>query len=164
MQRAPVNIPLCASECQPGDVSFPGTVQHFVIALSPGLSLGGAAMLIYEHKMEKPLSTRAFLRRMMNHGLFVAVVVSVSVAIGTLGYHALGQELWLDSFVNACMLLGGMGQVGDVQPTAGKFFSAIFSLYSGLVFIVSLTTFFAPVMHRVIHKFHWDASATRHAR
>lgn len=97
--------------------------------------------------------------RLANHGLFVAAVIGVSVVIGTIGYHALGAEPWLDSFVNACMLLGGMGQVGDVQPTAGKVFSAFFSLYSGLVFIVSLTTLFAPVMHRIIHKFHFDASA-----
>lgn len=116
-------------------------------------------MLIYEHKGDKPLSSRAFMRRLMNHGLFITAVIGVSVVMGTLGYHNLGQQSWLDSFVNACMLLGGMGQVGDVQPTAGKVFSALFSLYSGLVFIVSLTTLFAPVMHRIIHKFHFDSSS-----
>ena len=118
-------------------------------------------MLIYERKTDKPLSTRAFLERMMNHGLLVTVLIGLSVVLGTLGYHGLGEEPWLDSFVNACMLLAGMGQVGDVQPTAGKVFSALFALYSGLVFIVSLTTLFAPVMHRIIHKFHWDAAAHR---
>jgi hypothetical protein len=121
-------------------------------------------MLIYERKNDTPLSTRAFLQRMMHHGLFVACVISISAVIGTVGYHTLGDETWLDSFVNACMLLGGMGQVGDVRPTAGKVFSAIFSLYSGLVFIVSLTTLFAPVMHRIIHKFHWDDAPARHAK
>jgi hypothetical protein len=80
--------------------------------------------------------------------------------IGTIGYHALGDETWLDGFVNACMLLGGMGQVGDVKPTGGKVFSALFSLYCGLVFVVSLTTLFAPVLHRIIPKFHWDAAAS----
>jgi hypothetical protein len=122
------------------------------------------AMLIYEHRTDRPISGRAFLRRLMNHGLFVGAVLGFSVIIGTLGYHTLGEETWLDSFVNACMLLGGMGQVGDVKPTAGKVFSALFSLYSGLVFIVSLTTFFAPVMHRIIHKFHWDADVAHRAK
>ena len=115
-------------------------------------------MLIYEHKADRPLSRAAFFQRMVHHGFFVAVLVGLSVIIGMSGYHWLGDETWLDSFVNACMLLGGMGQVGDVKPTAGKLFSALFSLYGGLVFIVSLTTLFAPVMHRVIHKFHWDAT------
>jgi hypothetical protein len=113
--------------------------------------------MIYERKKDPPLSTRAFVRRMMRHGLLVALLIGVSTVVGTVGYHAFGDESWLDGFVNACMLLGGMGQVGDVQPTAGKLFSALFSLYAGLVFIVSLTTLAAPVMHRIIHKFHWDA-------
>ena len=113
-------------------------------------------MLIYEHKTDRPLSSRAFFQRMMHHGSFVAALVGLSVIMGMSGYHWLGDKTWLDSFVNACMLLGGMGQVGDVTPTAGKVFSALFSLYGGLVFIVSLTTLLAPVMHRVIHKFHWD--------
>jgi hypothetical protein len=114
-------------------------------------------MLIYEHRTERPISNRAFVRRLMNHGLFVGALVGVSIVIGMLGYHVLGDEPWIDGFVNACMLLGGMGQVGDVKPTAGKLFSALFSLYAGLIFIVSLTALFAPVMHRIIHKFHFDA-------
>ena len=118
-------------------------------------------MLLYEHKADRPLSTRAFVRRMMNHGLLVTAVVTLSVFLGTLGYHFLGLEAWLDSFVNACMLLGGMGQVGDVQPVAGKVFSAFFSLYSGLVFVVCLTTLFAPVLHRIMHKFHFESEGRR---
>lgn len=118
-------------------------------------------MLIYEHKTDKPLSTRAFMFRMVYHALFIVGVIAFSVVVGTLGYRGLGGESWLDAFVNACMLLGGMGQVGEVQPVAGKIFSALFSLYSGLVFVVCLTTLFAPVMHRIIHKFHFDATAHR---
>jgi hypothetical protein len=54
------------------------------------------------------------------------------------------------------MLLGGMGPVDAPKTPGGKFFAGCYALYAGLVFIVSAALVFTPVLHRVLHRFHWD--------
>ena len=113
---------------------------------------------LYESHDEPPLGRRAFLRRMLRHGGIVAVLVGGSVLLGTAGYHWLGRVAWIDAFLNACMLLGGMGPVGDIPTPAGKIFAALFALYAGLVFIFSAGIFITPVVHRIIHRMHWESA------
>lgn len=113
---------------------------------------------LYESRDQPPLTRRAFARRMLQHGLVVAVIVGGSVLLGTAGYHWLGRVAWIDAFLNACMLLGGMGPVGDLPTAAGKIFAALFALYAGLIFIISAGVIIAPVIHRLIHHMHWDAA------
>lgn len=109
---------------------------------------------MYEHRREKLLSPRAFLRRLLAHLGAAALVVFVSLLVGVLGYHFLDTQDWIDSLVNSAMLLGGMGPVGNLHTVAGKVFAAAFALYAGLVFLVLAGILFAPVMHRMLHKFH----------
>jgi len=90
------------------------------------------------------------------HVLLALSGVALSLAVGTFGYHAFGREAWIDAFVNASMLLGGMGEVGEVPTLAGKLFSSFFALYAGLFFIVVSGLLLAPFLHRVMHKFHLD--------
>jgi hypothetical protein len=66
--------------------------------------------------------------------------------------------LWIDALLNSAMLLGGMGPVGDLGPTGGKLFATFFALYSGLVFLIVAGLLFMPVFHRILHRFHLDAS------
>ncbi|MBM3117852.1 hypothetical protein JMJ54_18615 [Jeongeupia naejangsanensis] len=63
---------------------------------------------------------------------------------------------WADAFVNAAMLLGGMGPVNPPQSLAGKIFAGCYALYAGLVFIVTAALLFTPVFHRLMHRVHWD--------
>jgi hypothetical protein len=63
---------------------------------------------------------------------------------------------WRDAFLNAAMLLGGMGPVNPPQTDGGKLFAGIYALYAGLVFIITAALLFTPILHRVLHKFHWD--------
>ena len=119
---------------------------------------------LYESHDQPPLSRRAFMRRMARHGGIVGVLVAGSVVLGTAGYHWLGQAAWIDAFLNACMLLGGMGPVGEIPSAAGKIFAALFALYAGLVFLVSATILATPVIHRVIHRMHWEAAHGEHRR
>ena len=91
----------------------------------------------------------------MNHGGAAAGILGISIAIGVVGFHLWGGLDWLDALVNTSMLLGGMGQVGDIPSAAGKWFSAVFALYAGLVFIAVSGIVFAPIVHRVLHRFHW---------
>jgi len=77
-------------------------------------------------------------------------------AAGTVGYHVIAGFSWVDSFLNASMLLGGMGPVGDLPNDSAKLFASVFALYSGLLFLVAAGLMLAPVFHRVLHRFHWE--------
>ena len=113
---------------------------------------------MYEHRRQKLLSWPAFLRRLARQGLSALILVVVSMGIGTVGFHVLSGQLWLDALLNSAMLLGGMGPVGDLGGTGGKLFATFFALYSGLVFLIVAGLLFIPVFHRLLHRFHLDAS------
>jgi hypothetical protein len=72
------------------------------------------------------------------------------------GYVKLEHMSWIDAFLNAAMLLGGMGPVNPPQTEGGKLFAGVYALYAGLVFIVTAALVFTPIVHRVIHHFHWS--------
>ena len=110
---------------------------------------------MYESRAEAPLPLGRFVLRMLAHGGGVGVLVAVSLAIGMAGYHAFERLSWLDAFLNAAMLLGGMGPVDNPATSAGKLFAGLYALYCGLVVIVATGTFLVPVLHRAIHLFHW---------
>jgi hypothetical protein len=84
------------------------------------------------------------------------LLVTVSLGGGTLGFHVFSRQTWVDSVLNACMLLGGMGPVGHLGPTAGKLFAAGYALYAGLMFLVIAGLLVTPVFHRVLHRFHME--------
>jgi hypothetical protein len=113
---------------------------------------------MYEHRKQKLLSRPAFLQRLARQGLTALMLVLVSLTIGTIGFHLLSRQLWIDALLNAAMLLGGMGPVGDLGPSSGKLFAAFYALYSGLVFLIIAGLLFMPVFHRVLHRFHLDMS------
>lgn len=116
---------------------------------------------MYEHRDQEPLSRGHFMVRMIRHMLAGAVIVAGSLALGMWGYHRFAHESWLDAFVNSAMLLGGMGQVGTVDSESGRLFSGLFALYAGMVFLVLIATILTPVIHRVLHRFHWEADRKR---
>src|SRR5262249_22034555 len=84
-------------------------------------------------------------------------LIFVSLLAGMSGYHFLEDLPWIDAFLNAAMILGGMGPVAPIQSFGGKLFAGFYALYSGLVVIVAAGVIFAPVFHRMIHKFHAEA-------
>jgi hypothetical protein len=108
---------------------------------------------MYEHRRQPLLSRLAFLRRLARHGAVALALVVGSLLIGVVGYHAFEGLSWLDAFVNAAMLLGGMGPVTELRTPAGKLFAGLYALYSGLVFLVIVGVIFAPVIHRFLHYF-----------
>jgi hypothetical protein len=111
---------------------------------------------VYESKNQPPIPRHAFLQRMAVHAAFAALMVLGSLGIGMLGYVTTEQLPWLDAFLNAAMLLGGMGPVDMPQTEAGKFFAGMYALYAGLVFLVAIALLFAPILHRILHRLHWD--------
>ena len=119
----------------------------------------------YEHRRQPPLTERQFALRIARHGGFAVLLVAGSVVVGTAGYHWIAGFEWIDALLDACMILGGMGPVGSLHSTAGKLFASAFALYAGLLFLVCAAVLITPVLHRVFHKFHWEADqAARRAR
>lgn len=114
---------------------------------------------MYESRQHPPLSRARFLRRWLTHGLLALFLLLVSLALGMAGYMGFEQLAWRDAFLNAAMLLGGMGPVDAPHSDAGKLFAGLYALYAGLVFIASAGLIVAPLAHRVMHSFHWDGQA-----
>lgn len=114
---------------------------------------------MYESRRQKPIARANFVRRLAQHSMLTIVLLGVSLGIGMVGYAALEHLSWIDAFLNAAMLLGGMGPVNAPQSWGGKLFAGLYALYAGLVFIVSAALLFSPVVHRLMHRFHWDEKA-----
>jgi hypothetical protein len=114
--------------------------------------------MLYEHKSLPMLPPVQFLRRLFLHFLAAVAVVLASLGIGMWGYAHFEGLSWLDAFLNAAMLLGGMGPVESPQTEAGKLFAGCYALYAGLVFLVAAGIIWAPVAHRILHRFHLDES------
>ncbi len=111
---------------------------------------------MYESKTQRPLARQLFARRLMLHTAIALGLIAVSIAMGMTGYVYFEHLSPLDAFLNAAMLLGGMGPVTAPVTDAGKLFAGIFALYAGLVFIVTAALLFTPLLHRLMHRFHWD--------
>ncbi|MEJ0086798.1 MAG: hypothetical protein WDO72_14020 [Pseudomonadota bacterium] len=111
---------------------------------------------MYETRTQKPLARPRFVRRMLVHTAIATGLIVVSIGIGMLGYFRFEHMAPLDGFLNTAMLLGGMGPVNPPLTDAGKLFAGFFALYAGLVFIVSAALLFTPLLHRLMHRFHWD--------
>jgi hypothetical protein len=105
--------------------------------------------LAYESKTQSPITRARFVKRLLAHLLIAIALLCLSIGIGMSGYAYLEHLNWLDAFLNTAMLLGGMGPVNPPVTNGGK-------LFAGLVFIVSAALVFTPIVHRVLHKFHWD--------
>lgn len=111
---------------------------------------------MFEHLRDPLAPRKVFFRRLARHGCLGLGIVVVSLGVGVVGYHLTEGLGWLDSLLNASMILGGMGPVNELHHAAGKWFASLYALFSGVVFLVMCAVLFAPVVHRFLHKFHLD--------
>ena len=120
------------------------------------MSKKGAPPLV-EHRMGPLLPWPAFRARLLRTALLGLGLTVVSLGIGILGYHFIAAQDWPDAFLNASMILSGMGPVGDLQSTGAKIFAGVYALYSGLALISIAGIVLSPIIHRFLHKFHLEA-------
>ena len=111
---------------------------------------------MFEHRREPLLPRKLFFHRLARHVCMGLSLVAVSLGVGVLGYRFFEGLGWLDSLLNASMILGGMGPVNELHHDAGKWFASFYALFSGVAFLVMCGVLFAPVVHRFLHKFHLD--------
>jgi ABC-type glycerol-3-phosphate transport system permease component len=95
------------------------------------------------------------------HRLWRSIVITVGVvvgalAIGMVGYHGLEGLSWIDSFLNAAMILSGMGPATELHTASGKLFAGCYAIFSGVIFITMAAVLFAPMIHRFLHRFHLE--------
>lgn len=109
-----------------------------------------------DSRLQPPSRERLF-RHLGRQSGYAAVLLIASLAVGMAGYHWVAKLEWVEAFENSAMLLAGMGPTGDVKNQAGKIFAGVFALYAGLVFLVVTALVLAPVIHHVLHRFHWEA-------
>ena len=114
---------------------------------------------MFEHRKSKLLPRRAFYTRLAASVAVGSIVIAISLSIGMLGYHHFENFSWVDSFVNAAMILSGMGPLTPIQTNAGKLFAGFYALFSGIVFITTAGLMLAPVAHRFLHKFHLESES-----
>jgi hypothetical protein len=112
---------------------------------------------MYEERRHPLVSLRVFAARVSLHVSAAIALVGFSLLIGIMGYRELESLSWVDATLNAAMILGGMGPVSELKTDAGKLFAAAYALYSGIVFLVTVAIVFAPLIHRMLHRFHVDS-------
>jgi len=111
---------------------------------------------MFEQKHQKLVPVAVFMRRMVAYILLVIVLILGVLSMGVVGYHCLAGLTWVDSLLNASMILGGMGEIDPLTTTAAKVFASVYALFSGLVFIAIMGILFTPIMHRMLHSFHME--------
>ena len=117
---------------------------------------------MFEHISKPVLPRPQFVSRLMRAVLLGLALIVVSLAMGMAGYLYFFPKMdWADAFVNAAMILSGMGPLAAPETTAAKIFSGCYAIYSGLMLVMSAGVVFAPLVHRFLHKLHADEDDVR---
>ena len=123
------------------------------------------AAIMFEHVSKPVIPQRQFVSRLMRAVLLGLGMIVISLAIGMAGYLWFFPTLdWADAFVNAAMILSGMGPMAVPVTTGAKIFSGCYAIYSGLILVMSAGVVFAPLVHRFLHKLHADEDDVREKR
>ena len=113
--------------------------------------------LKFEHRKQPLLSRSDFLRRMAYSSMLALLLLAVWLVLGMFGYHWLADLPWMDAFLNASMIVGGMGPVDLLATSSAKFFAGMYAIFSGVIFLGVFGLLIAPVLHRFMHRFHLDS-------
>lgn len=114
------------------------------------------ALFNFEHKDRPLASAPRFASRLTGNVVFAILILAIALGGGMFGYHELEGLSWTDAFLNASMILGGMGPVASLSTEGGKLFAGAYALFCGLLFILITGVVLAPVLHRILHALHVD--------
>jgi len=110
----------------------------------------------FERRHEQLAPVSVFVQRLLGSLAIALALIAVALMIGITGYRYLAGLNWVDSLLEASMILGGMGPVNQLPSDASKIFASVYALFSGIIFIGVMGIVLAPVVHRLMHKFHVD--------
>ena len=115
----------------------------------------------FEHRQEPLLPRNLFIWRVFKFASISLGLAAFSLLLGILGYRLFEGMTWIDAFVNAAMILGGMGPVSELHTNSGKLFAGIYALYCGLMVLISMSILMAPIFHRFLHLFHLEGGSKK---
>jgi hypothetical protein len=112
----------------------------------------------FEGRRERLAPFSIFAKRVASSFVIALGLIAFALAVGIIGYHGLAGFDWIDSLLEASMILGGMGPVhgSDLTTNTSKVFASAYALFSGLMFIGVMGVVLTPIVHRFMHKFHID--------
>ncbi len=108
----------------------------------------------FEHHRQPLASRNHFARRLLKFAGYSAAFLAVSLLVGLGGYHWICDLGWVDSLLNASMILTGMGPVSTLSSDAAKLFASAYALFSGVAFLTTFSILIAPILHRILHRLH----------
>ncbi len=109
---------------------------------------------MFEHRHEKLAPRSVFIKRLARSFGIICGLLFIALLLGISGYHWIAGLSWVDSILEASMILGGMGPVNPLTKTSAKLFASAYALFSGVMFIGLVGILLTPVVHRILHKFH----------
>jgi hypothetical protein len=107
---------------------------------------------------KKTLITKQVYVHLTRNSLIGFILITIALYIGMLGYHLLEKMPWMDVFLNASMILSGMGPAAVITTSAGKLFAGLYALFSGLTFITLVVMMLSPLIHAFFHRLHLESS------
>ena len=116
---------------------------------------------MFERRHQPLLPRRQFYRRFARSVALGCGLIAVSLAMGMISYHGLEKLAWLDAFLNAAMILSGMGPVTELHHGGAQLFAGCYAIYSGIALISTAALIFAPLVHRVMHRVHLEDEPKR---
>jgi hypothetical protein len=131
----------------------PKSSVHFCLTYSDLRPLT-SGIHMFEHRHERVAPLSVFIKRLAGSFGIICGLLFIALLIGISGYHWLAGLSWVDSILEASMILGGMGPVNPLTKTSAKLFASAYALFSGVVFIGLVGILLTPVVHRILHKFH----------
>jgi hypothetical protein len=111
---------------------------------------------VFEHRLSPLLPIEEFRARLAKMAALGFALIVASLTVGMLGYHYIAEQSWTDSYLNAAMILSGMGPIGELKSTGAKIFAGTYALYSGLALILIAGIILSPIVHRFLHRFHLE--------
>ncbi len=111
---------------------------------------------MFERRTEPLLPRPKFFLRVLKFTVIAIGIILLSLLVGIIGYILTEHLSLTDAYLNAAMLMGGMGPVAVMHTEAGKLFAGSYALYCGFIVLVSVGIFFTPIFHRILHRFHLD--------
>ncbi|QQR82016.1 MAG: hypothetical protein IPJ69_06840 [Deltaproteobacteria bacterium] len=111
---------------------------------------------MFEHHTKPLIPKVEYYKRLLKNISAAFLMASLALGLGVWGYHEFAELSWIDAFLNASMILTGMGPMNPITTIAGKLFASFYALFSGIVFLSSILVVMAPIVHRFLHKFHLE--------
>lgn len=112
---------------------------------------------MFEHRRQPLLSSSDFIRRLILAFAAAIFLLGLWLLLGMAGYRYLAGLDWVDSFLNASMIVGGMGPVDLLRSDSAKLFAGFYAIFSGVIFLSVFGLLIAPIFHRFLHRFHLEA-------